>query len=385
MKRKQILTALLLAAALLLSAGCGAKPAGTTPVETAPAPSASGLAVIHEEEFGGVYLDMTIDAFNALGFAFGDSVDIVFSNGYELRDIPYYNGYYARSNEALLVGYPGYPYIDACIQNGGDLWLQAGLRETDTAEVACSARGAYRAIQDARDIHYVDDRAQFASDEVFANFRSIAAGSLRENWVYRSESPCDDQHKRAAYVDRLIADAGVAYIVDLSDHEGKIQGYLSDPAFACPYFRSLYEVGKVCPLALNMNFGSDEFRGKIAAGLTAMTENPGPYLIHCTEGKDRTGFVCMLLEALCGATYQEIVDDYMVSYDNYYHITRESDPARYEVIVSNMLDPMVLSMTGDGVDPAQADLAAYAEQFLLDAGMDGETVAALRRNLTGAP
>jgi protein tyrosine/serine phosphatase len=31
------------------------------------------------------------------------------------------------------------------------------------------------------------------------------------------------------------------------------------------------------------------------------------YVVHCIEGKDRTGYVCALLEGLCGATYEEIV------------------------------------------------------------------------------
>ena len=35
---------------------------------------------------------MTIDDFNNYGFKFGDSVDVKFSNGYELLDLPYYNG-----------------------------------------------------------------------------------------------------------------------------------------------------------------------------------------------------------------------------------------------------------------------------------------------------
>ena len=65
----------------------------------------------------------------------------------------------------------------------------------------------------------------------------------------------------------------------------------------------------VFPLAMNMNIASEEFRGKIAAGFMGLLEHDGPYLIHCTEGKDRTGFVCLLLEAHCGASYEEIADD----------------------------------------------------------------------------
>ena len=50
-------------------------------------------AVTHETKFGGIYIDETIEDFNKLGFKFGDSVDVTFSNGYKHLDLPYYNGY----------------------------------------------------------------------------------------------------------------------------------------------------------------------------------------------------------------------------------------------------------------------------------------------------
>lgn len=50
----------------------------------------------HETEFGGIYVHDTINSFNDLGFKYGDSVNIKFSNGKELNDIPYYNGYYTK-------------------------------------------------------------------------------------------------------------------------------------------------------------------------------------------------------------------------------------------------------------------------------------------------
>ena len=178
-------------------------------------PVSSGLAIMHEEEFGGVYLGLTIEEFNSLGYAYGDSVTVRFSNGYELPGIPYYNGFYAQNGDALLVAYPGYPYIKACIQTGDDLWVMAGLKEGDTAEASLAVRGEYLDIQTARNIHYEDDRTLFASDSVFANFRSIIAGDIQENYLYRSASPCDNQHNRAPFADGLIAEAGVNHNNDL--------------------------------------------------------------------------------------------------------------------------------------------------------------------------
>ena len=345
-------------------------------------PALEKCGIIHEPEFGGVYIKNTIEEFNALGFVYGDSVDVSFSNGYTLTDIPYYNGYYTATGEELLVAYPGYDYIKAAVNNGDDLWEIADLDEGMTATVTLNAGGRYLSIQNARDIHYKDDRSLFESDEIFANFRSIRAGALREDTVWRSASPCDNQHNRAVYVDALISGAGVRFILNLSDNDEKIRGYMAEEGFACPYFAELYESGNVTPIALNMNYSSDEFRTKIASGLALLAEHEGPYLIHCTEGKDRTGFVCMLIEALAGASWDEIEQDYMITYYNYYGITEKDDPERYDVIVENVLVPMVQSMAGDeSLDVRKAELSDYAEAFLKDAGMDDRTLARLRERI----
>lgn len=346
-------------------------------------PKAADRAILHEEEFGGVYVDLTIEAFNQLGFAYGDAVDVTFSNGYSLSGIPYYNGYYTLTGDPLVVAYPGYPYIKVCINNGDDLYTLAGLKETDTATITRSEGGAFSDIQDARDIHYRDERERFPSDAVFANFRSVQVGNLKENTLYRAASPCDNQHNRAPYVDALCKEAGIRCIVNLADTEEKIENYITAADFNSPHFLSLYNGGDVLLLTLNMNYSSADFRAKVANGLIAMTEHEGPYLVHCTEGKDRTGFVCMLLEMLCGASYDEIVSDYMITYANYYGISKETDAKRYDVIVENVLLPMLNSVIGDGsADPKTADLSACAEKFLQSAGMTEAQIAALKAALT---
>lgn len=117
--------------------------------------------------------------------------------------------------------------------------------------------------------------------------------------------------------------------------------------FNSSYFRSLYDENKMEAIALSMNYQSEEFAQKIVQGFNAMAEAEGPYLVHCTEGKDRTGFVCMLIEALGGASYQEIADNYMVTYDNYYKINQEKDPERYRLILEQNLDAMVKFIAND--------------------------------------
>ena len=379
---KMIITAILMS--LLFLTSC------TKDKEDDPL-SVRDLEIEHEEEFGGIYVKMTIEDFNELGFAYGDSVDVSFDNGYSLEDIPYFNGYYVNAGEPLLVGYPGYDYIKVTVNYGDDLWddfnlqmsgqserpslwKEAKVEHHNKATIVLHEKGKYLDVQNASDIHYYDEREKYDSDEMFANFRAMNVGDLKKDIIYRSASPCDNQHNRASYVDALIKDAGVDMILDLADNDAKIERYIDADDFASPYFLSLYEDNKVCAIALNMNYLSDEFGYKIVSGFRAMMESEGPYLIHCTEGKDRTGFTAMLIEALCGADYDEIIDDYMLTYDNYYRINEKDDKEKYDTILGRNILAMLRFLEGEGSDLQKDDLSVGAKNYLLKYGMTEEEI-----------
>ena len=265
--------------------------------------------------------------------------------------------------------------LSGCCVQGGPPEVSAVAQVQDAAEDP-------RVYSNLSEDHA--DQTPNEGDFALANFRSVKAGDICENMLYRSASPCDSDHQRAACVDALTARAGVAYILDLADNEEKIQKYLNDPDFASPYYRGLYEAGNVFALDLGSNYNSDTFLKKVAAGLADLAEHPGPWLVHCTWGRTRTGFVCMLLEALCDASYDEIVRDYMITYDNYDGITKETDPERYDDTIHRALEPMLrVIIREETVDPKTADLSAYAERYLRDAGMPTEQIRALKHALTG--
>lgn len=357
------------------------------------------IEISNEEEFGGIYFKKTIEEFNDLGFNFGDSLTISFSNGKVLKDLPYYNGYYVDAGCKLLVGYPGYNYIKAAINYGDDLYKVLDLKETDTATIKLNKKGKYKKIQEACDIHYYDDRERYNSDIIFSNFRAMNVGLLRNDFVYRSASPCNNEHKRAHYVDTLMADARIKYIINLADTKQKIDHYINKEDFDSPYFLSLYENKLLCmpdfdnedsaklslfnedsviPLAMNMNYTSVEFTKKVALGFKSILNSDGPILIHCLEGKDRTGFVCIVLEALLEASYNEIVDDYMLTYNNYYGIDKNDE--RYEIIKSRNVDSM-LNFICKGNDYKNINLTNYARDYLKFGGMTNDEIIQLKDKL----
>lgn len=336
------------------------------------------VPIEHETEFGGCYIKITIDDFLNLGYRFGDSVRVEFSNGYVLESLPFYSGCYVGEEEPLLVGYP---YIKAAIYNGEDLWEEAGLDESDTASVSLNEAGRYSAIQDARDVHQTTDRSQYESDEIFANFRSISGGRLKENLIYRSSSPCDNTYGRAAYADSLIEENGIRLIIDLSDTEENLKKDI-EASSPSAYYMDLYRNGKILLPVINTRYGTDEMRKKIAGVLRTLSTEEGPYLIHCSLSKDRTGFVCLLLEMLAGAPYQDMLDDYMLTYDNFYHISPHNEPEKYRIVIDeNFLALMHCLISDDSIDLQTADLVPYAEAYLKSGGMSDADIETLKNTI----
>lgn len=114
--------------------------------------------------------------------------------------------------------------------------------------------------------------------------------------------------------------------------------------------------------------------------------HPAPYVVHCTEGKDRTGYVCALLEALAGATYDEIVDDYLVTYGNYFHITPEKDPRACQLLLELRLEDAMMFFCdiSDAGKLRSIDLGKAMQQHLVRYGMSVGQVQELKGILTGS-
>lgn len=327
-------------------------------------------------EFGAVNIDVAHEEFEKLGAELGDSLDVYFSNGFTLEDIPYYDGFYDRVGCPAVVDYPG-TEIQIAFCFGDAMWDVSGCTAGETVTLNVREKGKYLDRQNAMATVYTDDRDDFESDEIFANFRAMAGGKLSTDTFFRGASPFDNVHHRAATADSLLKKAGVRFILNLANSEETIVSCLEEENFSSEYSALLYAGENVCALGLNMNYRSEEFMTSLAAGLREMMQHEGPYFIHCTEGKDRTGFVCLLLEALADASYEEIEADFMKTYDAYYGITKESDSAKYEALKTLRLHDMLwwLAELPDNTDLSGRHFKEDAENYLRTAGMtDGEII-----------
>ncbi len=268
--------------------------------------------------------------------------------------------------------------------NSVGIWADSGCKDGDSVKVTMNEKGKYLSLQESLDLQYSTAWEDYADVETFCNFRACSGGELRENAFFRGTSPLDDYYGRAAATDLLLSENGVRCVLDLADNEEKMEAYLEGDDSLSSYSKELYRDGDVILAGLSSAYRTETYGNRLVEGLRELMGLQGPWYIHCQEGKDRTGFVCLLLEALCGASYEELEADYMKSYENYYGITKEKDPEAYELIREIKLNDMTEWLAGLAGETGKA--SSYEEgarAYLIMNGMSEAEVDQLRAFLTG--
>ena len=334
---------------------------------------AIGAVAVQINEYGEAKLDITEADFIGAGFSLGDIVTVTCGN--YTGDMPVFNGYYADRGECMLLVHPYKGDISLCI-NYGSFSELTGIGAGDAVTIGMKEKGGALAIQEISNLVYSDDRDDFASDAVFANFRSVKEGKL-----YRSASPIDNKANRAHYADRLIQEAGIQTVMNMVNTPETIAVLITAEDFDSPYYRGLFEAGKVFALQMAIDFTSVDFAAGLVEGFTFLAKGDTPYLVHCLEGKDRTGFAIMVLEALMGWNEVQIEADYMQTYANYYGL--EPGTEKYSMIAEKNIREMLRVMAGldAGTAPDEVSLKTMAETYLLRNGMDEEALKLLEGKL----
>jgi hypothetical protein len=133
-------------------------------------------------------------------------------------------------------------------------------------------------------------------------------GGIGPGILYRASHPIGDGRQDPA-IAQLAVRARIATILNLADTDREIKQL----AISAPWYKKILDAGGVIALGMNFDVLSRQFCIQLQKGIRFMLDRPGPYLIHCYAGVDRTGFVAIVLEVLMGAALCEIIDDYLKS------------------------------------------------------------------------
>ncbi|MFC9661828.1 tyrosine-protein phosphatase [Nocardia sp. NPDC127606] len=174
------------------------------------------------------------------------------------------------------------------------------------------------------------DAPRLAGADNFRDIAGIGAGytaqgghRVRKGAIYRSNALTFDDADLAAVQGLGIADvidmrnaseiakapdrvpAGASYvnIPILAGDVSQIPGGITSPEQAAELLRTA-----------NRMFVTDAAaREGLAQTLTRIAEQPGPVVIHCTAGKDRTGWTAYLLQSLVGVDADTSMNDYLLT------------------------------------------------------------------------
>lgn len=315
--------------------------------------------VTEVSKYGNVTTSITKVAFEDAGYELGDIVYVVVDDKVVLQ-APYGSGYPNVDTGELIVLSSDGTNISVAI-NMGNFASTYNAKLGTEIKFMLSKKAGYleeyrlRSVETKR----TNNRSDYSSDEVFANFRMVQNGKIKSNRLYRSSNPVNPEIGRNLYSDRLIRKVGVKTAMNLADSYEELTSYPS-------YKTSYYSTIDVIPLNMTVDFTSDDFNKKLNRGLTFLSTHNTPYLVHCTEGKDRAGFVNALLECLCGASADEVIKDYMITYENYYFVEKDSDV--YNSIAKSNINKMLMTITDlKSIDEVKkADLSVYARKYLKD-------------------
>ena len=354
------------------------------------------------EKYGNIFTSLNADELFAAGFTWGDLVTVKFLNQeLELPIVPTYS-YVDQGTAAVIVGKDGetgepvgrvkmainmgnfataYGLADKITEGSSYHWeAKEGVTFPVPVNISMKEQGGYMAELLLHDINRTNNRDDYPAltDAEFANFRQITTNGMGDH-LYRGSSPINPEIGRNTYADAALAEAGVTVIMNLANDQATAEAYEG-------YADTYYSGQNIIFLNLGVDFQAPDFQEGLANGLRFFAENEGVYYVHCTEGKDRAGFVSALLECFMGATYDEVVADYLKTYTNYYTVVDGiqqplSEETLNAIAESNIIK--TLKSAFDVEDLTTVDLALEAEEYISSIGLTGQEILALSENLAG--
>ncbi len=398
-----------LAAATILIVGCGKHNENKGDI-----PTISGH-IVEVNGYGQPIPDFTPAQMARAGFDYADLINVTIGDKLHLTNVPYVSSF----NEVAILG-PSYVDYNAHGDDygfamlNGDFHAYIGGDVGDEVTMTLAEKKGYLKTYELMKSVYGEERGSGESGAEYANFREVTTTGIAPKTLYRSSNPlnCAKNPGRYAVADSLAKAVGIATEIDLADKREDVEKYMKTQGYASSYCPALFKAGKTIACGMMANSFCDDFKQKMGLAAKFIIENDPPYLLHCNEGKDRCGFVSMVLEALCGAGVEELRRDYMVTMLNFYKIPDGGESYRmrqslsidrmiwllcneqalenYSKIDWNTIDVSNIDWEGLGFyKTAETSLQgpalkAAAEKYLGECGLSEDEIKSLREKLTTA-
>lgn len=340
---------------------------------------------VTDRAFGNVDLDLNQQQLESKGINYDDLLKFTIHNPdeggedtvFEAAFVKNYNevGYFAP-NLCNYTGTQERPEISFGImkeKNNPDALVGRDV----TIEVV--EKGGYADTRKLVDVATKLSYEELGEDNLaYANFRDVTSVGTISNCIparrlYRGSSPFNfksNPNGRDVIADAYLEVYEIESEISLADTDTKIAEYMSEIGkrhenshTTLDYYnksKDETDLGKKSFFAVCL--GSDYFDTSrkgvdgdatktafqyIAKRFDEVHSKSLPIYFHCNEGKDRTGFFAMVLEALCGVPLNDIISDAMLTFKNYYNVSRANDRQKYNCLAELLIYRQVYSILVD--------------------------------------
>ena len=340
------------------------------------------VTVTEIQKYGNLVLSLPASELMAQGIAFGDVVTVSIAG--QEYDMPVGSNYSDVDQgsmilRAVIKEESGEDYIILAINMGdlatttgiatkekteedpGYIWhINEGVEEPVEVTITLKEAGGYYDKWVMNQLVRSENREDYPmlSDAEYANFRMIQTTGVAEGMLYRSSSPVNPEINRNQEADEAACEEV------MKAYDG--------------FDKSYYAAQNVIALNLGVDFSAEDFKTGLAEGLRFIAANEGPFLIHCNEGKDRAGFVSAVVESLMGASADEIVNDYMITFRNYYGVEEGTEQYR-AIAASNIEKSLAAAFSVESI--YSCSLQAEAEEYLSELGLSSDEIKSVFQKL----
>lgn len=389
---------------------------------------------VSDPTFGNITFNLTQKDFEEKGFNYDDLMKFTIHDynnqgddlSFEAAFVKNYNevGYFAP----CLCNYGGTnesPEISFGIMSEKD---NADSLVNKSVTIEMVKKQGYRATRELVNVATKLTYEELGKDNLaYANFRDVTnvgsiANYIKAGQLYRGSSPFnskDNPDNRNYFADFCLGDESIESEISLADTDAKIEGYMKSIASEHPNSNSLrlYNESKekegteksffsVCLASDYYTTSIPNKNGNLVKQVFeyfAERSKAGykSFYFHCNEGKDRTGFFAMVLEALMGVPLEDLVADAMLTFKNYYNVSIVNNKEKYDALANLLIYRHIYSILIDNpaeqlgkinwynfnakeevekiVSKGQVSLKEKAEKYLLNVlGVDEEKIQAIQ-------
>ena len=344
--------------------------------------------IVVKDVLTGYVLDISDEDMKRIGADFGS--DVYIDSGGKRYVAMYVKDFNGIPLGSLFLNYSSYrdqmtiAIYDGVIQNETDM--------DEGQKLKISVKGQNKYYPDIP--HYLEgytnERSDYQSDQEYGNYRMVDVGGIEDDSLYRSASPWLAPGGRNVYCDEFIRDIGADVLFSLDRDDDEVAELVKKQPDL--YASSMAKEGNVFGFKLSPAIFSNPDDLRVV--LEKYMEVDGKLILSCAFGKDRTGIYCTIFEALAGASYKEIRQEFMISICNYYFI--EEGSKEYEAVANIYIDRVLyifahpevidhfLEVDWENIDYQPFDAEkAYTDFLIEQVGLSQESVNALKAKIKG--